>query len=781
MGALAGVLGAEIVLISHLGVAGSAWFAGSLNLCAAVIAWRLWGRVDARDARAAARSKSSDRPAWRRVACAFLAGANLMALELLWFRFLLMFVVNSTLAISLILVVVLGGIALGGLAASRWLARRSDAAAYLPAAALAAGCLSAASYSGFQLTHGAWAIEWYWILWFALVLTGSTSLLSGVFFTLLGEAIKRDVAEDIRAAGWLGLSNTAGAMCGPLIATFVLLPRLGMERGFFVVAASYGVVGLLALPESTGRRSARLALAIAAPVWGAALAAFPFGVMRGTFLERSVEAYTADGSRIVAVREARDETVLLLEQAWLGQPIYHRLVTNGFSMSGTHATGMRYMRLFAYWPMLLHERPLRSALVLCYGVGVTAGAVADIDALSSIDVVEISRDIIAMSDLIYPPNRHPLHDRRMELHIEDARQFLQLTAKRYDLITGEPPPPLAPGAVNLYTRDYFSLVHDRLAEGGIATYWLPIAGDGAYEVAPIIRAFCDVFDDCSLWNGTLFDWMLVGTRHASGPVPEGSFAAKWRDPVLAARLREVGFEMPAQIGAAFLGDARYLHQLTADTPPLSDGHPQRLLPPMARRLLLDAPHGPDPQFMRVFREVIDPGRARAAFKASDFIRRLWAPALAEQTLPFFDAQRIINRVMWEGANPLRYIEELDGMLTNGPLERLPLWSMGSNDALQRAADAGDASLDVSGMIEYQHGLHALAARQYSTASANLAAADGRGLGAPTLRPLLAYALCRAGELDAAKRLARSASIRNADERHFWSWLASTFHLRMELD
>ena len=54
----------------------------------------------------------------------------------------------------------------------------------------------------------------------------------------------------------------------------------------------------------------------------------------------------------------------------------------------------------------------------------------------------------------------------MRLHIEDGRNFLQTTRDRYDLITGEPPPPLTPGTVNLYqakhdgkncVRDYCKL------------------------------------------------------------------------------------------------------------------------------------------------------------------------------------------------------------------------------------------------------------------------------------------------------------------------------------
>ena len=132
--------------------------------------------------------------------------------------------------------------------------------------------------------------------------------------------------------------------------------------------------------------------------------------------------------------------------------------------------------------------------------------------------------------------------------------------------------------------------------------------------------------------------------------------------------------------------------------------------------------------------------------------------------------------MWEGANPLRYIEELHDLLTKGRLERLPLWSMGSNDALQRAAQAGGARLDRSGMVGYQRGLLALANRDYRAAVANLSSASRLHFEAAPLRPLLAYALCRAGDLGAASQLAHGTVIHNADERPFWSWLASTFRL-----
>ncbi len=98
--------------------------------------------------------------------------------------------------------------------------------------------------------------------------------------------------------------------------------------------------------------------------------------------------------------------------------------------------------------------------------------------------------------------------------------------------------------------------------------------------------------DCSLWNATPFDLMLVGTRGATGPVPMSQFARAWQTPRLAARLREVGFEQPEQIGATFVGDADYLRQLTADTPPLTDDYPQRLRPTPSRALAVGSGYGP---------------------------------------------------------------------------------------------------------------------------------------------------------------------------------------------
>jgi predicted membrane-bound spermidine synthase len=786
LGAVAGVLVADVVLIQRLGIGRTAWVAALLNVTAAMLAW-----LSARGSQVAVQAldietvvsrterqwmaltgvaATTSRGSRLLLACAFLSGGLLLALEVLWFRFLSLYVLSTTLAASLMLAAVLSGIAAGGFLASFVLKKWPAADQHVPAAACVTGLALIGSYAAFQtVTSGTQVGEWTRVLWFACALVGPTALMSGVFFTWVGDALHRRLQPDTRAAASLTLSNTLGALCGPPLAAFVLLPVLGMERAFFALALGYAGVGVLALGVTTAAtRARRLGLA-AFGLLVAALLLFPFGVMRARYFPRAADAYALDGSTVVATREGASATIFLMQQQWMGHVVYNRLVTNGFSMTGTAVPGMRYMRYFAYWPMLLHQRPIQRALVVCYGVGVTAGAVLQIPSLTSLDVVEISPDVVAMSDVIYSPEEHPLHDPRAHLHLEDGRYFLETTTERFDLITGEPPPPRTPGTVNIYTREYFQSIYDHLNEGGMTTYWVPVARpDPGTDVDTVIRAFCDVFDDCSLWNATPFDLMLVGTRGALHQTALEDFTRPWQTPGLQAALRDVGFERPEQIGATFLGDAPYLKALTAGTPPLTDDFPQRLRPSPSRPSLSDPRVSPNAAAAADrFQRLLDPARAAQLFAHSDFIASLWPPEMVEKSLPYFDYQRVLNEALWEGGQPLVHIGDLHAVLTGTSLRTLPLWMLGTDDVKQRIAESVD---DGAGTLEYARGVRGLTGRDYLAAAEYFRRAEERGLRAAPVRALRAYALYAAGQLDDARALAHAAEPRTDEERRFWKWI-----------
>ena len=64
-------------------------------------------------------------------------------------------------------------------------------------------------------------------------------------------------------------------------------------------------------------------------------------------------------------------------------------------MSATTRDAKRYMKHYVYLPVALHPNP-RQALLISYGVGSTAKALVETSQLTSIDIVDISKEILAI-------------------------------------------------------------------------------------------------------------------------------------------------------------------------------------------------------------------------------------------------------------------------------------------------------------------------------------------------------------------------------------------------
>ena len=207
-------------------------------------------------------------------------------------------------------------------------------------------------------------------------------------------------------------ANTLGGMLGSLLAAWVLLPSVGIEWSFFVLALLYGLMALSGAADAPVRRAPSPRGKPAWP-WRAvfllALALFPFGWMEQRFIPATARRWLQPDTRIAGVREGLNQTLVYLEDRRFGETLHHRLITNSFSMAGTTLADRRYMSQFAWWPVSAHPR-VRRVLLLGYGVGVTAGAMTDVEEIEEIDVVDISRGIVEMNRLVhaddesYPPN-----------------------------------------------------------------------------------------------------------------------------------------------------------------------------------------------------------------------------------------------------------------------------------------------------------------------------------------------------------------------------------------
>lgn len=749
LGAVVGALAGVLFAIELWGVRGSALLAALLNVIAGLVALGVAriAEAGASGARATPRSTLRARIV---LATAFASGGILLALEVIWFRFGQLFFQGTDTSFSVMLAVVLSGIGLGGFLASRWLALRSDATRDIPALALVSGLSTIGLYLSLDRLLG--FVNTVSPDLFSFVLMFPVALLSGVLFTLLGEAVYREVGDETRTAGLLTLANTTGAMLGPLLAGFLILPSLGMEQSLRLLGACYAVVAALAMwgglrPQTRVGGSVAVALALSL---GVTVVFFPSGFLREHYLARVLRQNDQGGLfKPIEIREGLTDTIIYLQYDAWGLPLAHRMLTNNFSMAGTSLQSRRYMRLFVYLPVAVHPNP-RSALLISYGVGTTAKALTETGSLERIDVVDISADVLEMSRIVYPDrNEHPLADPRVRVHVEDGRYFLQTTESRFDIITGEPPPPKVAGVVNLYTREYFELVRSRLAEGGITTYWLPVHGLLPGDTKAIIGAFCGAFGDCTMWGGSGLDWILVGTRNAPGPVPEADFSRQWRDAVVGPRLREIGVERPEQLGALFMAGADELRALVADTPPLTDDYPKRL-----------SDLFPSAQAMKpVYRPLMDTKVAAMRFATSETVKRLWPPSLRASSAPFFEIQSEIN-AYFRGVRPAAS-EELATFrrLFEGPLlPTLARWQLGSSVRQEALAAVAHERGNRDPELHYHLGVGALADRDFPRAASHFTKLRSTRHWTKQTAFHEMYALCVAGETTRARELLKTAAL-----------------------
>ena len=770
LGGALGAVAGELWLIAPLGLRGTACFAAGLSLLAAVLAWLLSRRRKA-ETETVGRGPGGDRfgpRSLRLLLAAFLSGACLLGLEVIWFRFLQLFVFGTTLTFAFMLAVILLGVGAGSLGASLWLRRDPAGHRFMPVVAGSAALATILSYAMFSPSYRGVA---FFIsqpdatLVLSLRLMLATSVASGVLFTLQGAALRHELSGAGETAGHLTLANTLGSMTGALGAGFVLLPVLGMERSIFALAALYaGVVVFLAPHGSAGgsRRGRRVWLGSLAAV-GLGLLLFPRGAMMTRHLPSSLARFLDESTRVVALREGVNQTTTVLRREWGGEPVAHRLVTNGHSMSGTDFADRRYMKLFVNWALAVNPR-IRRALLISYGLGSTAKALTDTRALTEIQVVDISREILEMSSVVFPPGQSPLRDPRVAVHVEDGRFFLQTSAESFDLITGEPPPPKGAGIVNLYSREYFQLLHDRLSDGGVATYWLPVEELDEDDARAIVRAFCAAFVDCSLWTGAGPHWMLVGTRGLHERATEEAFVAQWRDDVVGPELIRLGLEKPEQLGATFLADAEQLAPWIAGIPPLEDDHPQRV-----------SPGRPHPGRQDFIERWMESPRAARRFARSKLVQELWPPGLRDRTRDLFAAQRLVNAITFR---PPRWpgFEDLRDLLDDSTLRTLPVLVAGSSPVLQEVSLRAWGRGARSPTLDAQMAIGALARRDYALAAEHFAAAAAPGgPGAMSARTYQAFALLMAdktGEARAVLAALGPAVAASPEEQQGLRWLGA---------
>jgi spermidine synthase len=384
-GAALGALLAPFVLLPKLGVQASAQVAAAINLLLAIVAIVLDRTIA--PGNALVRPSSPQIQGWSpqaRLALVIysLAGGVALGYEVAWSQVLVQLTSTRTFAFAIVLATYLAGLVLGSSLYSRVADRVRD-----PWGAFSLLIAAASLFALLEIAVlGGWLPRWQTLAADAVsYVTGShfaaiparffVAALSIVFVPtlLLGAAfpaalrIVVDAKSVGRDVGTVMAINTVGGIAGTFMTGFVLVPAIGLVHTVGVLAAAAAAVGLLAVGLGQGARPVNRWATI-----GIAIVVLLVAILtpRDRFAKMLV---TRSGGKLLFHDESSGGTVAVLQQG-AERDRFNRLYIQGVSNSGDAMPSLRYMRLQALLPVLIHRGEPRSALVIGFGTGITAGA-----------------------------------------------------------------------------------------------------------------------------------------------------------------------------------------------------------------------------------------------------------------------------------------------------------------------------------------------------------------------------------------------------------------------
>jgi spermidine synthase len=311
-------------------------------------------------------------------------------------------------------------------------------------------------------------------------------------------------------AGRLYAVSTFGSLAGTWVAALVLIPALGTQRTFLVLAAVPAAAAALEL----GRAWA------AVPAVVLAALALPVGIVKpaeeGRVLYETETPYQyarvvqmPDGTRRLELNE--------------GQAI-HSLWKPGTVLTGNYWDG------FLVLPFASGTgAPPRRIAILGTAGGTVARAYARYFPATRIDAVDIDAELFAIGRRYFGLAPRPqLHE-----YAQDARPFLRESGARYDAIFVDAyRQPYIP--FYLTTREFFALARRHLAPGGTVTINVghPRGSDALERAltATLKAVFPFVQRDPIDRTNTLLlgsDASLGGTFVQAAPVPPALSALAW--------------------------------------------------------------------------------------------------------------------------------------------------------------------------------------------------------------------------------------------------------------
>jgi spermidine synthase len=588
VGAILGTLAAGFVLLPTLGVRSTIFVAAALNIIVGAIAI-----VAERKADGAAKIEepseievdASTEPAlitghrfW--LFCAIASGFVTISTQVAWTRILSMVIGSSTYAFSIVVALFLIGLAGGA-----WWVSRSSFANKLRASIMKIEIVTAVSlfvslfvinwipnvlvFLGLRFKVSSWGGLLLLQIVCASALILLPALLMGMVMPVVLVWASTNRESSVRLVGRSYAINTIGAIAGAFITGFFLIPKTTTKHTLLFSATICVIVAGAAYQPSATARDPQLRRSISVGAIALFILMLFIAAPAMNLGDLSIGAYDSLIRVLAQTREgvkddgankegAADHQLLMYEEGTTATVSVRKdwqttsLAING-RVNASDREDMPTQVMLGQLPLLVAPST-RNGLVIGFASGVTVGSMLQ-SPIESLDCVELEPATKSASRFFEHVNNRPLNDPRLHLLFDDARTYLRVTPKRYDMIISEPSHPWVPGVANLFTREFFEMTRGRLSDDGVFVQWVQIYQMSTETLRSVLATYQDVFPHVLVFrvNGVDKgkDLLLVGSNR---PMNLDRLAERITEPRMSAEMSRVNLRSEIDVRAWYVCD-----------------------------------------------------------------------------------------------------------------------------------------------------------------------------------------------------------------------------------
>jgi len=583
-GAGIGVLVAGFALVDLVGLPGTIFTAGLINVLLAVIVWILVRTTGKESVPTESPNGEPTTGIWRLMLLAsFVTGTASFIYEIGWIRMLNLVLGTATHAFELMLSAFLFGLAFGGLWIRSRIDRLENPTRFLGAIQIVMGLFALATlvaYNGSfeamrvvmnSLTRTADGYRIFNVTSHAIALgiMFPATFCAGMTLPLITNVLIR-ARHGERSIGAIYAANTVGAIAGVFIAVHILLPAMGL-KGLITIGAALDMMLGVGLLYITFRRQHSWVSLGATALAGVAVIVVVFGVDLDRYkmasgVYRSAKLYRPGTVEVLFHRDGKTASVDLLK---------HRdgsigIVTNGKSDALISGLGSKNpsvdestMTMLAAIPIAIHPSA-RMVANIGLGSGLTAHVFLGATNIKSVDTIEIEPAMVEAARGFGARVERVFKDPRSHIYIEDAKTFFASHGARYDVIVSEPSNPWVSGVAGLFSEEFYRLVRTHLHSDGLFVQWIQLYEIDTSLVASVMKAIDKNFPDYGVYASNDGDLIIAAKNTGKIQLPDYEVLAS--QPGVAAELRRINITTTRDFQLHYLGNKSLFAPLFAAVP-----------------------------------------------------------------------------------------------------------------------------------------------------------------------------------------------------------------------